>query len=213
MVHPWDQFANKPDYSRLIPCDAPGCLLENTQAWKRGEAYLADQGTVPEQTFDSWIQIPEAKEAYEAARDWAQGDAQFIHLTIYGPTGNGKTHLANASCLALNQHGVHCVLWTVSELLEHLRAAIGDSTIHTELNVLKELPVLILDDWKATHETYWSIDKLEEIVDYRYRYQKPLMITTNEQLQTIPERVIDRMSEKDLSKLVFNQAPSYRQRD
>ena len=136
-------------------------------------------------------------------------------VTLVGPRGTGKTHIAFAVGWEWLKQGAGVLYYHVEDLLDLLRRgyslwqkgssdsydAIIDFTRHTNL--------LILDDLGAHNETDWAVVKLDQIVDYRYEHRKPLIATTNLALNRLPERIEDRLSEGVLVQLT---GESYRKK-
>lgn len=194
-----------------MPCPNGGCLADSIRAYKQGENYLKEQGVKLKQTFETFKMVPGAREAYNFAKEFSSASGPLFYL-LYGGVGNGKTHLCNAAAVALLGRGVACKFYTVADLLSLLRSKIDNGTIEEEITILKEAPCLILDDWKTESQSDWANGRLEEVIDYRYRMQLPIMLTTNRDLTEIPERILSRFSDVDIAKRVLNTAPDYRRR-
>ena len=147
----------------------------------------------------------------------AYAHREYAHpfVTLVGPRGTGKTHIAFAVGWEWLNQGAGVLYYNVEDLLDALRRgyslwqkgstgsydAIIDFTRHANL--------LILDDLGAHNETDWAVVKLDQIVDYRYEYGKPLIATTNLALNRLPERIADRLSEGVLIQLT---GESYRKK-
>jgi len=187
-------------------------LADSYALYLRGEPFLKDHGIKPQHTLGSFLLINGAKDAYFATKSFADGSGDFIFLLIYGGTGNGKTHLCNGAAITLMERGVITKLYDVSELMSLLRGAIDHGAIEEEVKTLKEVPCLILDDFKPEYETQWALNRLEEVINYRYGAYLLTMVTTNQDLPDLPDRIVSRFSDIDRSKKVLNSAPDYRRR-
>ncbi|GAI94135.1 unnamed protein product, partial [marine sediment metagenome] len=63
------------------------------------------------------------------------------------------------------------------------------------LGFTQNASLLVLDDLGAQHGTDWATSKLDQIIDYRYINQKPLIVTSNLALEQLPARIMDRLRE------------------
>ncbi len=131
-------------------------------------------------------------------------------LLIYGTPGNGKTHLCDATIVELLKRGIDCRLWTVSDLVSKLKESIPENTTELMISKLKMLPALILDEWGQNYGSDWEVQKLEEIVIARDREGLITIITTNLELEKMPERVISRARDATQARVILNSASDYR---
>jgi len=128
-------------------------------------------------------------------------------LTLLGATGTGKTHIAFAIGWEWLIQGKSVLYNHGEDLLDSLRDGYsrtgrGDSESYDNImRFTQNVGLLILDDLGAEQETKWSIPKLEQIIDYRYVHQKPLIVTTNIALNRLPSRIADRLAEGILIQL------------
>jgi DNA replication protein DnaC len=189
--------------------------MDSVRAYLGGEGLMREHGVEPTKTLDNFRitgKCAGAREAFEAARDFAEGEANYVNLLIYGGVGCGKTHLCNAVARRMHERGVETRLYTVADLLSLLRVAIGRGDAEEDINRLKECKCLILDDFKPEDDSLWALARLEEIIDFRYRCSRLMMVTTNRNLSELPERIASRFSDVDCGRVVLNEAPDYRRR-
>jgi len=206
----FDVAITHPNFGQLVPCTAPGCLKEQFQAYRRGEPYLAKRGIQPRQTFETFKAILGTEKALAASKSLAEGDADSCWLLIYGGVGNGKTHLANAVAHRLNERGIDCRLSTIPDLTASLRQAIKQDNLEEQIEELKNLLALVLDDFGMEYGTDWERARIEELLDSRYRNYRITMMTTNLDLVNLPERILSRFSDTKRSRRVLNRGGDYR---
>jgi DNA replication protein DnaC len=163
------------------------------------------------ETFDH--RIPGAEKAYRAAVVFAKDPTSW--LVLVGTYGSGKTHLAAAIANQALRQGNPVLFEVVPDLLDHLRSAFGPSSdlAYDELfERVRTAGLLVLDDLGTENTTPWAREKLYQIINYRYNYRQPTVITTNRRLSDIDERVRSRMTDAAFCKVIEITAGDYRQR-
>jgi DNA replication protein DnaC len=132
---------------------------------------------------------------------YAQRQYQHPFLTLLGPRGTGKTHIAFGVGWEWLRQGAGVLYYHVEDLLDALRRGYALSekgaidSYDLTLEFTRQANLLILDDLGAHNETDWAVVKLDQIIDYRYERRKPLIATTNLALNRLPERIADRLNE------------------
>ncbi len=150
----------------------------------------------------TFLPMKGAENAYAAALKFASDKREHQFLTLVGKTGRGKTHLA----IGIGWHYLEVKdrlvkYGQVANLLDDLRSGYNiDSAedahdFDTKLKQLKNCSLLILDDLGTEQGTPWAREKLDEIVDYRYINELPLVVTTNLKPEALAERLARRLSE------------------
>lgn len=127
------------------------------------------------------------------------GPQRVPSLVLAGPTGVGKTAVACMVLRAAIEGDLRGRIQFVTfrSLLRRLRPG-GDATSEV-LEQLCEASLVCLDDVGAHKGSEWAEEQLLEIVDERYNWERPLVITVNidpkDFSQYLGERVGSRLSE------------------
>lgn len=137
-------------------------------------------------------------------------------LSLHGPYGVGKTHLAVAAAAERESRGDTVFFATVADLLDYLRATFSpDSPVtHDDLlDHIRTADMLVLDDMGAERSTPFAEDKLFQIVGYRYDERLPTIITTSDQIEEISKarpRIASRLQDPLVVTELPIEAPDYR---
>jgi len=158
---------------------------------------------------------PEQREnlrtAFNQAVEFARSPEGWV--IFHGLNGCGKTHLAAAIANYRRAQGKPFFFVVVPDLLDHLRSTFSpDSKISYDefSEKIKEVPLLILDDFGEQSATPWAQEKLYQLINYRYNARLPMVVTTCLSLDEIDTRISSRMVDPRIS-WVFNiTAPDYR---
>ncbi len=208
-----------PEFGQLFPCT---CRAAELRA-RRAEALrqMSNLETLERFTFESFH--PEGqglspdrqtnlRRAYERARAFAGNPEGW--LVLRGGYGSGKTHLAAAIANTAVEQGLPVLFVTVPDLLDHLRGAfapLSGQTYDERFEEVRSAALLILDDLGTEHGTPWALEKLFQLLNYRYMAQKPTVITTNQELEDLDPRLRSRLADMELVQILTILAPDYRQ--
>jgi DNA replication protein DnaC len=151
------------------------------------------------------------EQALQAARDFAAHPDGW--LVLHGEYGCGKTHLAAAIGHALTAHQKPVLFVSVPDLLDHLRATFSpdsDTPYDRRFDDIRTASYLILDDLGTQSATPWSREKLYQLFNHRYNSGLPTVITVSARLADLDKRLLSRMTDDRLCRIVEISVPSYR---
>ena len=208
-VHPLSP-EGLPVYSQVINCQETGCVADQKRQYQSTEPYAKEKGVSKFNTFDKFKPVLGSETTLAAFRDIAFNADAPPSLFVYGTTGNGKTHLCEATVSELLRRQVDCRLWVVSDLVSKLKESIPANTTELLMSTLKKLPAMILDEWGQNYGSEWEEQKLEEIVIARERAGLITIITSNLEPDKLPERILSRFRDKEQARLVQNLAGDFR---
>lgn len=121
--------------------------------------------------------------AFNVCRNYANDENIFNKkknsLLLLGGVGSGKTHLAAAISNALIDRGIPVLFNTYSEHLERIREEYDKTGQKKHLSMMKNTPMLVLDDIGKERKNSWTQQILFDVVNYRYEHLLPIIITTN----------------------------------
>lgn len=166
-------------------------------------------------TFDNFTVQPDGSPLHAAAESAFRFTEELNGWLVFqGDYGTGKTHLAAAignQLLALGHEDV--VFLTVPDLLDHLRTTYhpaSETTYDVLFDRLRNAHVLILDDLGTESPTAWAAEKLFQLLNHRYVYRLPTVITTNHRLDDMDGRIASRLSDTGLVQPFALDAPDFR---
>jgi DNA replication protein DnaC len=201
-----------PGFGKPVPCECKERQIEERRRLDLRRVSSLDPFQEKRfETFDP--SVAGMREAYEVARAYAESPEGWLVLS--GPTGVGKTHLAAAIANYHLAEGNSVFFSIVPELLDHLRAAFAPTSEmpYDELfDRVRESGLLVLDDLGAENSTAWATEKLFQLMNYRYNYRMPTVITTNARyFSQLDERLRSRLSDIGLVRQCVIKAQDYRE--
>lgn len=167
------------------------------------------------QTFGSF-EKKRAPAAYQAASAMA---IQKIKLLILcGPTGTGKTHLANSIIMDAIAKDISAKLIRAKDWLDDLKEAIRQdinfNTCDSDIlrNATISIPVLAIDELKW--RTEFDEETMDDLVTRRLAEERRTVITSNNTVQDLSEtfpRITSRASDPRVGNIVWIAAGDYRE--
>lgn len=113
-------------------------------------------------------------------------------LLMTGPVGCGKTHLAVAILREVIAKGYTGLFYNSPDLLRDIRATFEPTSELTEddlLEMVTSTDLLVFDDVGAENTTGFVLDRFYLIVNERYEGCKPIIVTSNLELEILEERL------------------------
>ena len=143
---------------------------------------------------------PQMKHARSYAECWEQMKAENIGLLLWGKVGTGKSYFAGCIANALMEQEISVKMTNFAAVLNDLAATFEGRNEY--ISKLCRYPLLILDDFGMERGTEYGLEQVYNVIDSRYRSEKPLIVTTNLSLDelnnppdTAHKRIYDRVTE------------------
>lgn len=156
-----------------------------------------------EVTFEKYEVREENKKVFEMAKKYA-GRFQDMYkknrgLLLYGPVGTGKSFTAACIGNYLLNNAKPVIMTSFVKILQD----IWENDREAEyITILNSASLLIVDDLGTERETDYALEKVYNIIDSRVRANKPMIITSNLELNDMMEcedirkkRIYDRILE------------------
>jgi DNA replication protein DnaC len=157
----------------------------------------------PDGLADDKDSVKKFRNAYREAEEFCAHPQGW--LTITGPHGTGKTHMAAAIGNRLIDRG-HVVFFAhVPDLLDHLRGTFGPSSdvAYSDLfDQVRTAPLLIFDGLGSHSTTPWAEEKLRQVINHRYNAELPTVVTTANSLDDMDELIVSRLRAPGLGRIL-----------
>ena len=201
-----------PHFGTLFPCS---CMQAE---WARRTAVelaqMSNLDAMRDKTFETLNPfVSGVRELVPQIRHYARRPNGW--LTLLGPYGVGKTHLAVAIANEALDRQEQVLFTVVPDLLDHLRATFGpQSTVAYDerFELVRSVPLLILDDLGTESATPWAREKLYQLLNHRYNEHLATVITTNLKPQAIEPRIYSRLCDPSCGTIITIVAQDYRRR-
>jgi primosomal protein DnaI len=147
-------------------------------------------------TFQNFVQDTKRFDAFCAlmefclAVDPGNKEKRMKGVYLYGPLGVGKSHLMAATARKLADRGISSLMVYAPDFFREIKDSFQDHSLQRKVNVLKKVPVLILDDIGAESLSPWARDEvLGAILQYRITENFPTLYTSNYNYELLEEHL------------------------
>jgi primosomal protein DnaI len=107
-------------------------------------------------------------------------------LYLYGSFGVGKTYFLGAIANELASQRISSMLVYVPEFMRELKGSLQNSSLDEKLDLVKKVPVLMLDDLGAESMSSWVRDEiLGTVLQYRMLENLPTFFSSNFNLKQL----------------------------
>ena len=201
--HPYYPPGRRPSWQMHDQLGMNHLVVVDCDKWKRYALSQAiEEAGVPpkflEATLDNYEpNSPTQREALDTAQAFLEN--QDAHgLTIMGPTGLGKSHLAAGLLRASMQRGESAMFAYVPRLLELIRRELQEYGVSETQERTLSTQLLVIDDLGAERTTDFARERIEMIINHRWSHEKRLVVTQN----CSYERLADLMGQPVVRRLV-----------
>ena len=199
-----------PAFGISTPCKCSEARHTAQRLQQRRHAAHLD--AFPQHTFTTFnAKLPGVQEAFRASTAFAANPQGW--LLLLGPCGCGKTHLSAALANQRLESGASVYFTTAPDLLDALRATMSSPQRYKQLFALvREVGLLVLDDFGAQQSSPWSNEKFLQILEARANATLPTVITAiPREFQRLDERLRSRLSDAQLvTTVLFEHATDFR---
>lgn len=152
----------------------------------RVEKALRDSWVSPRFRFKRVGDLQDNKKLYETSMDyivsWKEKKEEWKWLFFSWPPGTGKTHTATAIANELiDRHLTQVMFVSFAEVASRVKKTFDEKSEDSELfEKMKKSELLVLDDLGTEKWSEWIEEQVFLIINYRYEYRLPMIITSNE---------------------------------
>ena len=136
--------------------------------------YCFDDKELKGCTFDN----ADDSEVIKVAKNYAEKFEELNNtgLLLYGSVGTGKTYSACCIANALLDKGYSCYVTTFPKIVNKIQSTFDKQEY---IDHLVSFDLLIIDDLASERNTEYMNEIVTNVIDSRYRTNKPIVITTN----------------------------------
>jgi DNA replication protein DnaC len=136
---------------------------------------------------------------------FAKAKEDNVGLLLMGKPGTGKTFLGNCITNEIESKGYSVLSFNLSGYLRKIQESYNGKDVSNEdvlLDAAKNADLLYIDDLGSEKLTEWGKEKVYNLIDTRYRANKPILITTNLDRIGLEQQLSLNGSDKLLDRLI-----------
>ncbi|EMT53078.1 MULTISPECIES: primosomal protein DnaI [Brevibacillus] len=178
--------------SPITPCEKQQVYEEDQRRRRLMRSYYISEETM-QASFEKLELDAENRAAVAAGilfSERAGTGEKLKGLYLHGPFGVGKSYLMGAIARELSERNVPSLMVYVPDFIREMKDSLADHSHSAKLEVLKEVPVLILDDIGAENLTPWVRDEIIGVIlNHRVNNHLPTLFTSNYSLEELEEHM------------------------
>lgn len=186
------ELAQRQIVSAIAPCSKQMAHEEELRRRRLMRSYYVSEETM-KASFEGLDIDAGNLAAVEAAIQFCEkvGTGERVKgMYLHGPFGVGKSYIMGAIGRELSERNIASLLVYVPDFIREMKDSISDQSYAGKLELLKEVPVLILDDIGAENLTPWVRDEiLGVILNQRANNHLPTLFTSNYALEELEEHL------------------------
>lgn len=207
--------ANFPEFIREAMRYRPACNCEEKQEKKRREEQekerqrqclmnkvkrYKDISVIDKKFLDSRFDNADMADKHMAmTKKYAENFIKYGTaeggILLYGGVGTGKTYATACICNELMSNGKTVLVMNLGLYYLKLRREWAEAE-NDVLNYVKTCDLLVIDDLGTENVSEFTKEKMFNLIDTRYRANKPMLITTNLTPDEIREKLGSRIADR-----------------
>lgn len=152
-------------------------------------------------TFSNWNKSESSRKVIEVCKNYYtnfnQNYSENIGMILNGGVGIGKTYAVSSIANELINDEISVICVSINSLLRRFKDNYSNGiSENVVLKEISEVKLLIIDDLGTEQSSEWFNTIFYEIIDNRYRQDKPLIITTNLTIDQIEKKYHARITSR-----------------
>jgi chromosomal replication initiator protein len=178
------------DFGDELPDAAAAPISEGAQPPRENTAPRENHGALPTgrrfARLESFVCSAGSRFAHAAAHKAVSKPGDVSPLYLHGPTGCGKTHLAEGIWSALRRAGKHCVFLAAEQFTTQFLESLRGQGLPSFRRKLRDVDLLVIDDVQFLHGKRATIQELLNTVEHFSRERKQLVLAADRPPADLP---------------------------